>query len=174
MHEELLALAERTATVDISRPRQANLRRAVSTTYYAVFHFLVDEACRAQFGTQHADQAYRHALGRAFAHTVMKESCRRFGAGTLKESVIKGLPRDASGNYAIPNEIQNIAMLFTELQEMRHLADYDRSERFRRLEVLKLIDQARRRMADFRDLSTSNDRKFFLACLWAWKELANR
>ena len=174
VHEDLIALAERIATLDARRPKQANLRRALSTTYYAVFHFLVDEACRVQFGAQHADKAYRHALGRAFAHTVMKEACRRFGAGTLKYSVIRGLPRDANGNYPIPTEIQDIAILFTDLQENRYLADYDFSKQFQKSEVLKLIEEARARIEDFQGMPASNERRFFLACLWAWKELANR
>ena len=174
MYEDLIELAGRIATLDVGRPKQANLRRAVSTAYYAVFHFLIGEACRAQIGTQHSQMGYRHALGRAFIHTVMKEACRKFGAGTLKDSVIKGLPRDASGNYTIPKEIQNIAAVFTELQEKRHLADYDLSEQFRRSEVLKLIDEARTQVEKFREMPASDDRKFFLACLWAWKELSSR
>lgn len=174
VYEDLIALAEQIATLDVGKPKQANLRRAVSTAYYAVFHFLVDEVCRAQIGSQHSQKAYRHALGRAFVHSVMKEACRRFGAGALKDSVVKGLPRDASGSYSVPKEIQNIAAVFTELQEKRHLADYDLSERFRRSEVLKLIDEARTQVEKFRGMPVSDNRKFFLACLWAWKELTNR
>ncbi len=124
-------LAEHIAQLDPGRPKQANLRRAVSTAYYGVFHFLVDEICSAQIGTQNAQRPYRHALSRAFAHTVMKQACSGFGGGTLKDSVIKGLPRDQKGNYAVPKPIQNMAATFAELQEKRHLADYDLSERFK-------------------------------------------
>ena len=174
MYDDLMDLAERIARLDTGKPRQAHLRRAVSTAYYAVFHFLVEESCAAQIGTLNAQRPYRNALGRAFVHTVMKQSCSSFGAGTLKESVIKGLPRDENGRYPIPKAIQNIAATFAELQEKRHLADYDLSERFKRSEVLTLIDQAKSHVAAFRVLSTSDERKFFLASLWAWKELTNR
>lgn len=105
----------------------------------------------------------------------MKEARRRFRAGALKDTVIKGLPRDTDGNYAVSREIRQVSMLFIELQEKRHLADYDLSERLEKSEVLTLIDEARARAEVFREISpTSNDRKFFLACLWAWKDLANR
>ena len=174
MHEDLFAQAEILAKLDAKKPKQANLRRAVSAAYYAVFHYLVDEACRVQFGTQHAQAPFRHVLGRAFAHSTMKLACNSFGGGNLKETVIKGLPRDAHGNYAIPETIQYLAYTFVELQQKRQVADYDRSERFKRSEVLILIEHAKDRVAEFSRLPMSDDKKFFLACLWAWKELTNR
>ena len=38
--EDLLEQAVHLATLDARRPKQANLRRAVSTAYYALFHLL--------------------------------------------------------------------------------------------------------------------------------------
>jgi hypothetical protein len=174
VHEDLFDQAEVLATLDAKKPKQANLRRAISSAYYAVFHYLVDEACRVQIGAQHSQAPYRHALGRAFAHNVMKQACVSFGGGTLKTAVAKGLPLGPGGTYSIPQQVQFLAATFSELQEKRHLADYDLTERFTRVDVLGLIEQARNRVADFAQLPPSDDKRFFLACLWAWKELANR
>ncbi len=174
MHEDLFAQAEMLAKVDAKKPKQANLRRAVSSAYYAVFHFLVEESCRLVFGTQHGQAAYRHTLGRAFAHSVMKQACASFTGGTLKDAIVKGLPRNASGRYLIHDVIRNMARVFAEMQEKRNLADYDRRERFKRSEVLTLILQAKDWTEKFAALPMSDDKRFFLACLWAWKELANR
>lgn len=174
MYDDLIGLARTIAELDPKKPRQANLRRAVSTAYYAVFHYLVDEVCCAQIGTQNSQKEHRHALARAFVHTSMKDACTSFSSGTLKASIIKGLPRDAKGNYPIPKEIKDIARTFLELQEKRHLADYDLSERFQKLEVLRLIEQTKTHVEKFRSLSVTDTRKFFLACLWAYKELKNR
>ena len=174
MHEDLFSQAEILAKLDARKPKQVNLRRAVSSAYYAVFHYLVEQACCIQFGTQHAQAPYRHVLGRAFAHNVMKQACTSFGGGTLKEAVIKGLPRDANGKYAVSSAIRGLALGFVELQEKRNVADYDRSERFKRSEVLIVIEQAKEQVARFSELDLSDDKKFFLACLWAWKELTNR
>jgi hypothetical protein len=170
VHEDLLDQAVRLARLDVRRPKQANLRRAVSATYYAVFHLLVDEACRIQIGAQHNQAPFRQVLGRPFAHGVMKEACKSFGGGTLKRGVAKGLP----AGMAIPREIRQLAETFVDLQEKRHLADYDLTERFKRSEVLALITEVGKRIANFRNLASSNEKRFFLACLWAWKELANR
>jgi len=174
VYEDLLTQAASLAQLDPKKPKQANLRRAVSSAYYAVFHYLVHEACCVQIGTQHNQAAYRHVLGRAFSHTVMNQACRSFGGGTLKDAAIKGLPRNPAGNYVIPNEIQDIAKTFVELQEKRHLADYDLTERFRRSDVLALIQQVQSDVEQFATLAPSDDRRFFLACLWAWKELTTR
>ncbi|MBS1874595.1 MAG: hypothetical protein JSU00_15375 [Acidobacteria bacterium] len=42
--EDLLEQADHLARWDWKHPKQASLRRAVSTAYYAVFHMLVSEA----------------------------------------------------------------------------------------------------------------------------------
>ncbi len=170
MHEQLLDQALTLATLDPRRPKQANLRRAISAAYYALFHFLVDESCRAMMGALHGQAPFRHVLGRAFAHGVMKDACKSFGGGTLKKSVAKGLPSD----FRIPEAIQDLATTFVDLQDNRHLADYDLTERFERSNVLTLITDVKNQTEKFQELPASNEKQFFLACLWAWKELANR
>jgi hypothetical protein len=67
-----------------------------------------------------------------------------------------------------------LATVFGELQEKRHLADYDLTERFRRSDVSALIDEADAAIQQFKKLAPSNEKKFFLACLWAWSNLAAR
>lgn len=170
MHDDLLVQARRLARLDPKKPKQANLRRAVSAAYYAVFHFLVDQSCRMTIGTHHDQAPYRHVLGRAFAHTTMRDACNSFSGGTLKDAVKKGLPP----SFAIHQDIQAIAADFCELQGNRHLADYDLTERFRRPEVLALIEETETAIDRFKQLAMTNEKKFFLACLWAWNTLAKR
>jgi hypothetical protein len=170
VHEHLLEQALTLARLDARRPKQANLRRAISAAYYAVFHLLIDEACRAQIGALHDQAPFRQVLGRAFAHGVMKEACKSFGGGTLKKGVAKGLP----AGFKIPGEIQDLAATFVDLQDNRHLADYDLTERFKRSDVLTLITGLKRDIDEFQSLAPTDEKKFFLACLWAWKDLSNR
>ena len=63
MHEDLFSQAEKLAKLDVKKPKQANLRRAVSSAYYAVFHYLVHEACSVQIGTQHGQAAVSTCTG---------------------------------------------------------------------------------------------------------------
>lgn len=127
-----------------------------------------------QLGRAHSQTPYRNALARGFVHGVMRAACNGFGGGTLKEAVAKGLPRDVNGRYAIPSPIREMASSFVELQELRHRADYDRGERFNRNDVLLVIEAARGNVRRFEALPASDDKRFFLACLWTWKDLANR
>ena len=121
-------------------------------------------------GAQHDQSPYRYVLARAFTHGTMKHACASFSGGTLKAAVTKGLP----STFQIPLGIKAVASTFVELQEKRHLADYDLTERFSRSDVVALIEQAETVIEDFASLASSNERKFFLACLWAWSSLTNR
>ena len=62
------------------------------------------------------------------------------------------------------------------IEQAKSLAelDYDLSERFRRSEVLSLVQQVGQHIQAFTALPLSDDRQFFLICLLPWKELANR
>lgn len=170
MHDDLLEQARQLATWDAGRPRQANLRRAVSSAYYAVFHFLIDQSCRNVMGALHAQREYRQVLGRAFSHSSMKNACESFAGGTLKASVRRGLP----GSFVVPPRVQQIANDFIDLQYARHQADYDLTQRFARKDVLALINQAETAIETFRQLGASDEKAFFLACLWAWNSLVAR
>lgn len=170
MHSDLLRQALRLAKLDPRRPRQVNLRRAISSAYYALFHFLVDKSCRVILGSQHRQKPYRHVLGRAFTHNGIKNSCKSFAGGTLKSSITKGLPK----SFSIPSEIRDIARTFVELQYKRELADYDLTERFSRSDVLGLVEQVHTVIHQFNQLRNSCEKKFFLACLLAWDQLLLR
>jgi hypothetical protein len=135
-----------------------------------LFHALVYEACRLVLGGSHTEAPFRYVLGRAFAHGAMKQACAAFGGGVLKASIAKGLP----ASFSIPAEVRDVATSFVRLQEQRHTADYDRSERFRRSDVLSFVDQAEAALSAFAGLPSSSERKFFLACLLTWTTLAGR
>jgi hypothetical protein len=121
-------------------------------------------------GARHGDAPFRHVLGRAFTHGTMKQACTAFAGGTLKAAVAKGLP----AAFSIPPEVRRLAGTFTALQERRHLADYDRTEYFRRSDVLAEINQAETALNTFMGLPPSVTKRFFLACPLAWSTLAGR
>src|SRR5258708_1560887 len=67
--DHLLEQARHLAHREKTRPRQASLRRSVSTAYYALFHLLISEAT---FNWKRADQ--RPLLARFFEHGKMRTS----------------------------------------------------------------------------------------------------
>ena len=115
------------------RPRQAVLRRAVSSAYYALFHLLVDEATRRIGLTGEAAKEHRRAIARGFSHTEMKRASAAFSSGN---------PHPALGNVTIPDDLETVATAFVELQEDRHEADYNVNRQFRKTEAVLRVEQA--------------------------------
>ena len=148
------------ATCDPKRPKQINLRRAVSVAYYGLFHFLIDAACRQAVGAQHSQSPIRHALGRAFSHNTMRDACNWFQHNHAHPAVTSRL-----GTFLVPDPIRKLAVAFMELQEKRHYADYDQAIGFSRFEVLEAIQELDRTVSDFQALPDSNERRLFLISL---------
>jgi hypothetical protein len=69
--DDLLEVAQHLAKLDSDKPRQACLRRSVSTAYYALFHLLIAEATS---NWKHTES--RPELGRLFGHGKMKSASR--------------------------------------------------------------------------------------------------
>jgi uncharacterized protein (UPF0332 family) len=110
MHHDLLRLARELVDRNPGAPIEAELRRAVSTAYYALFHLLVFEAMARCI----SDPALRARVARAFQHGSMKEFCRSYRR-----------PDTNSIGSVVPAQLRQIAFEFIALQDARHQADYD-------------------------------------------------
>ena len=80
LHADLLRQARQLALEEPGRPSQASLRRAISASYYALFHLLIDEATR-RMSSGRDRTALRGCLGRAFVHADMKRVAQQFSDG---------------------------------------------------------------------------------------------
>jgi uncharacterized protein (UPF0332 family) len=155
LHGDLIEQAEHLATRERGKPRQASLRRAVSAAYYALFHMLIsDGAIKLVPGSP---DRLRARAQRAFSHVEMRNACEQFAksANTLSRLLIP--PLEA--------ELQSVAKAFVELQLQRHLADYDLTETFDRIEVLRIIDKAKTAVADWNKVRNQPNANVFLAAL---------
>ena len=132
--DDLLEQAEHLAKREKNKPRQASLRRAVSTAYYALFHLLIAEAALNWKQTHQ-----RHLFARSFEHARMKQA---------SESQTKELSRHSEHSnppgFAISQQLLEVASSFVELQSKRHTADYDNAEIWTRTEALEQVDAATR------------------------------
>jgi uncharacterized protein (UPF0332 family) len=132
--EQLISQAEfllREATVN-----EANIRRAVSSAYYALFHLLIRDAV---VNWRHADQHAR--LARTFDHKRMNDA----SIAVLKE--IGNLPNQAAAGtdteQASRFRLSTFAQAFVDLQQARHRADYDIGEPFGSVDAAVDVAQAR-------------------------------
>lgn len=135
---DLLAVARLLATVeDGTEPTGARLRRAVSTAYYALFHKVSRAAALRFMGPDQENSAGYIMIYRSFDHRHMKTVCQALQASTLKERFRNHLRRNA-----VSQDMRDFAEVFPELQEARHLADYDPAVAFLPEQVSALIDSA--------------------------------
>ncbi len=103
------------------KPKQAFLRRAYSTLYYALFHCLAN-CCSDRLIGKRGRTTSKHAwieVYRTLDHGFACEQCKN-------NKVLSKFPAD----------IANFATMFVAMQLKRHNADYDPYARFYKSEVL--------------------------------------
>ena len=166
LHADLRAQARHLATLDRTRPRQANLRRAVSAAYYSLFHLMIYEATGMMFGWHRDRRGFRRALARGFSHQSMAAACKSFQGGTLPTSITA-----AVGSLPIPAERRDLAAAFAKLQEERHRADYNMALPFTRSEVLSLLRELDRVVGGWQRIRMQPAARFFLMALPLWEQL---
>lgn len=98
---------------------EVDYRRAVSASYYAVFH-LISSAVVAQVSPQQPD-GLSGRCQRVLEHRAMKNAMASF----LTPNSVEKLSKDIAVPCAFSQDIAMIANAFAELQDERHLADYD-------------------------------------------------
>ena len=76
LSRDLLAQADDLLGKDKKKPRQANVRRAASTAYYALFHFLSDKVAKNLVGGTNNSTEIRAWLARALEHGTMSKVCK--------------------------------------------------------------------------------------------------
>jgi hypothetical protein len=118
--KRLVRLARDLAGVDAGpgQPRNVNLRRAVSTAYYGLFHRLALDVARNALPGATDDEI--RGVARYISHTAIKEVCEWIGdKGTKKHlgPVVERLRRDP--------DVTLVAQAFLRLHEQREAPDYD-------------------------------------------------
>ena len=107
------------------RPRQAMLKRAVSTVYYAMFHALCQSNANIVAGLS-TDAQSRDSWARTY---------RSLDHGPARQ-------RMSQGTGMMDPAVQRFAAVFVLLQQQRRSADYDPHSRYLRNQVLTLIGAA--------------------------------
>lgn len=126
------------------RPRETNLRRAVSTAYYALFHCLAQCCADTLVGGAGSDRSQPawNQTYRALQHRTARQRCER--------QLIR----------RFPDEIRHFARQFAELQGMRHYADYNPDASFSKADVLQYIATAENAIRYFSEAPIRDRRAF--------------
>jgi uncharacterized protein (UPF0332 family) len=142
MPHELISTARKLLT---GKPIQWDVRRAVSTAYYAMFHFL-SLKCAEGFVIS-AGGSFSRARGQAYRsldHAAVKVAC-----------VEAKQPQKE-----FPVGIVQFAAALARLQELRHAADYEEMFPVEIAVVSDLIAQAETAMLAFNAESAAHQRAF--------------
>ncbi len=170
LYRQLLSQAGRLARLDARRLKQGNLRRALSSGYYALFHFLIDQSTRNLIGVAPADTSLRHLVSRAYAHEEMASAAKSFRSGNLPSIV----QRTYGAPMAIPPALRDVAALFVVAQERRHQADYDLAVKFVRSDVLAFVSRVEQAIANWPSVRSDPAARLFLVALLLWKRVKDR
>jgi uncharacterized protein (UPF0332 family) len=160
LHVDLLDQAKHLAQLDPRRPKQASLRRAVSSAYYALFHLLASETA-ALYATEPGLAA---RINRTLNHSEMRKASSMIANDKLPKAL-----QPPRGGYSSPLDLKTVANTFVTLQEARHQADYDLSRSFRRGEALNFVQSAHRAFNAWERVKKTDDARVYLACFHLWK-----
>jgi len=140
----LLKTAEKLTSSKGKRPRQSNLRRSISTSYYAVFHALAKNCADALVGTNKKTRPNKAwvEVYRGLSHGVCKTAC------------------DGAKNIGFPVELKDFSDAFMQLQAARHSADYDPMVRVQKQRAQFFLSLAKTSVKKLNTTSMKDKRAF--------------
>jgi hypothetical protein len=140
----------------------ARIRRSISTSYYALFHFLLEEAGLRLIGSHNDLRRRRRVLARNFTHTGIKTALDKIRGITVDASVEEFLrrPGDPPGRLQPPAFAQDIATAFADAQVKRHDADYDLNKAMSVTDARLIRLRVRMAIKAWRSATTAGDRDF--------------
>jgi uncharacterized protein (UPF0332 family) len=151
-YDQLLELAESEIQSAVGAPRQAYLRRAVSTAYYAVFHALLGRVANSFVKAEFRKS--QTLFYRAIEHKTAKTRCMKSGKAILD------LPeKNFFGFTSFPDEVRDFANEFVRLQELRHSCDYDPDFKIAKARVVDAIAKAREAIENLKLAQDNDDEK---------------
>ncbi len=154
---DLLEQARHLANREPKRPKQASLRRAVSTGYYALFHLLSIETAK-----NWKRPAERSTVARMLDHAPMVKVCIAKRDELAK--YFKTRP-PASRQLEVLKHPHLIASTFVLMLQHRHTADYDSSTKWSRTDVLEKIESVEAAFQSWREIRDEHEAQNFLVTL---------
>ena len=132
------------------RPRQADLCRAISAAYYALFHTLAGCGADLLVGSTRGSRSQPawEQTYRALEHGHSAQQCR-----------------NASMMARFPGAVQDFGAWFVDLQRQRHYADYAPITAFTRTDVVRTVDMTESIIAQFNAVPIRDRRAFAIYAL---------
>lgn len=145
------------------KPRQVDLRRAISAAYYGLFHLTLIAMCDVLVGQNQRGQPRYTLIYRSIDHRALKTLCKavsRHILGHVPE--LKYQPYFPSSGFG--QNLRDYCSTIVSLQDERHRADYDPSSSFTRASAANFVVQASQARNAFWSADV-NERMLFLTLL---------
>ncbi|GJE18100.1 hypothetical protein [Methylobacterium marchantiae] len=140
--------------------KSACVRRSISTSYYAIFHFSLDEAALRLIGTSNELRQRRRLFVRTLSHTGLTITYGKLKGATIEKSVedLFRLPATAAGPISTPAFVQQLATAYLDAKAKREDADYNLSEPLSATDARQLHRRVRRAIRDWKSAASAADR----------------
>jgi uncharacterized protein (UPF0332 family) len=142
--DHLFDQADRLIASQAGRPRQADIRRAISSAYYGLFHGIITAAADLFVGVTNRDESRYGLVYRSVGHDRLRDLCKEAKKQTPADRLKPYVPKNGFGA-----DIGAFAQALLELQEKRHDADYNVMIRMNRSDATLSIRTARAALARF-------------------------
>ncbi len=158
MHPDPDSLFDQADVLVNNHKDETDLRRAISTAYYGVFHFTLRALADWIVGATHRSAARYVLVYRSVDHKILRALCDQF-RGAKRNAVIQ--PYEPAGGFG---PIESFARAVLYLFEQRISADYDPAHSFNVADVSSTVSGARTAARDFQ-AATPEQREAFLTLL---------
>ncbi|MDP4023394.1 hypothetical protein Q8W71_12215 [Methylobacterium sp. NEAU 140] len=138
----------------------AYVRRSISTTYYALFHFLIDETAGRLVGSGNDLRQRRRLFIRTLSHAGLTTTFGKLKGATIDASVVDlfRLPSVAAGSVPTPPFLQQVATAYLDARAKREDADYNLSEPLSETDARQLRRRVTRAIGAWKAANTASDR----------------
>lgn len=144
----------------------ARIRRSISTSYYALFHFLLDEAGSKLVGTGTSLKRRRRLLGRTIAHRSVRMAMSRVQGPPIPPPFDEFFrPQGIQGPVVPPVFVRTMAAAFADVHAKREEADYDLNKPFSENDARAVYRSVGRAIGRWQTANSPADRDFKHALL---------
>ena len=145
---DLMETAHRLAAPSALQPTQVDLRRAVSTAYYALFHCLAATAADLLTESSRGNPEW-HQVYRALEHGRARNACQQQGV-----------------MQTFPTAVRLFGDTLIDLQKARQQADYAHDGEYTRRDVMDVIVTVEHVISEFEQADIRHRRSFAVHVLF--------
>jgi hypothetical protein len=143
-------------------PRQADLRRAISSAYYGIFHAVLADAADQFAGRTQRRSPLYELVYRSVDHRSLKQLCEDIRKPNVPAKYSKYAPTGGFGPDLIA-----VATAIVDLQEKRHSAEYDPLFRVGTSDAALAVQTGRHALAHLRGAPRPRKRAFLSLLVFA-------